>query len=201
MRCLAIVLGLFVGSVGFAQGTAKIPYAPNQTKATPEAAVTLPVVVKAPVVKAGDECPPPPPSKKKPDCKPKPKPKPKPTPKPCPTAKPCPAAKSCPDCPPCEPKVIEKTIEKTKYVDRTVTIDQAPKNTLNLMIGVGPHGIVTDSYQTGDRQDEYAFRKERDKSVGGLIGLQYQYRFTPTFNANGLILSNQTVMAGGGVSW
>jgi hypothetical protein len=157
-----------------------------------------PTVTPTPSVK--DECPPPA-KKKKPDpCPKKPKPKPAPAkpkecPK-CPTQKPCPEQKPCPTC---EPRVVEK--ETVKYIDRTVTIDKAPKSTFNVFLGVGPHGIVTDSFATEDRKDEYAFRKEKDKSIGGVIGAQYQYRFSESWNANGLVLSNQTGLLGLGYSW
>lgn len=195
MRSVIVILGMFIGSVGLAQ-----------VAATP---MTKPDVAKKDEFKK-DECPPIP----KADCPPKPKKKPKPKPVPkCPEAKtkvekvfiPCKEK-------PCEPKivekivekepkVIEKVVEKTKFLDRTITIDNAPKNTLNLLAGVGPHGIVTDSYKTEARKDEYAFRKEQDEPKGALLGLQYQYRFTPTFNAGGLIISNQTYMINGGISW
>jgi hypothetical protein len=203
---LVILMGLAVSGLSFAGGDAQpssspVPYTPAVKKTETTKTVT--------VTEEKDECPPLNPKKPKP-CPQKPKPKvvpKKPTPKPCPAVvkcKDCPEPKHCPEAKPCpevEPKIIERTVEKTKYVDRTVTIDQAPKNTFNIFVGVGPHGIVTDSFATEERKDEYAFRKEKDKSVGGLIGIQYQYRFSPSFNANGLIISNQTGMLGGGFSW
>jgi hypothetical protein len=200
---LVILIGLVVSSLGFAGSQLGPVPVTSETKKTETKTVT--------VTEEKDDCPPLNPKKPKP-CPEKPKPKPKvvpkkPAPKPCPAVvkcKDCPAPKHCPEATPCpevEPKIIEKTVEKTKYVDRTVTIDQAPKSTFNIFVGVGPHGIVTDSFATEERKDEYAFRKEKDKSVGGLIGVQYQYRFSPSFNANGLIISNQTGMIGGGFSW
>jgi hypothetical protein len=190
---LVILMGLVVSGLSFAQTSSPAPYTPAK-KVIPATTTTTTTTTQA-------DCPPVNPKKPEP-CPPKPKPKPKkPTPKPCPAVvkcKDCPAPKSCPEC---EPKIIERTAEKIKYVDRTVTVDQAPKNTFNILVGVGPHGIVTDSFATEERKDEYAFRKEKDKSVGGLLGIQYQYRFSQSLNANGLILSNQTGMIGGGFSW
>lgn len=203
MKRLSIfILGLSVSGLGLSQGSqtkAEIPFAP---KAATSPAPSVP----APAVSAPDNCPPASP-KKKPDCptpkkkvKPKVKPVPKPTPKPCPEAKtkiekvyiktPCEEKK-------CEPKVEERVVEREKkvYLDRTVTIDNAPKNTANLVVltnqtillqyqyrfttsfnagilaGIGPHGLVTDSYNTKDRKDEYAFRKEQDEAKGALIGV------------------------------
>jgi hypothetical protein len=195
MRILITVLGLSFGSLAFGGGDV-IPLAPKQSKV--------------------DECPPlpatttptPAPKPKEDECKPKPKPnKPKPTPKP----KPCPEVK----CKTCEPKVVvrdrvvevvkekvvEIPVEKIKYIDRTVTVDTADKHTLNAFVGLGPHGIVTDSYQTEERRDEYAVRKEKDRAIGGVIGAQYQYRFSRSWNASGIVISNETVMLGGGFSW
>ena len=146
------------------------------------------------------ECPSPTKKKKKPDCTPKPKPKPKPKPAPKPEAKNCPEPRPCPKC---EPEIKTVTVEKEKvvYRDRTVTIDNAPKNTLNLLVGIGPHGIVTDYYETKDRKDEYAIRNEKDKAKGAILGLEYQYRISPSYSVGGLILSNETVMASGGIHW
>ena len=196
---LVILIGLVVSSLGFAGNQlGPVPFTPAKKVTT----------TTTKTVADQDDCPPVNPKKEEP-CPPKAKPK-KPTPKPTHTTKPCPAVVKCKDCKPCptskpcpevEPKIIEKTVEKIKYVDRTVTVDQAPNSTLNIFVGVGPHGIVTDSFATEERKDEYAFRKEKDKSIGGLIGAQYQYRFSTSFNANGLILSNQTMMVGGGFSW
>jgi len=180
--------------------TTTIPYAPKEEKTSlGDKDVTTTTTTKKTTLK-GDDCPPVD-TKTKPDCpKPKPKPKPKPTPKPVPTpkAKPCPEQKPCPTC---EPKVIERTKTETKYLDRTVTIDNAPKNTFSVLAGIGPHGIVTDYYETKDRQDEYTFRKEKEKPDGALIGIQYQYRLTPTFGIGAMGLTNKTFMASGSVSW
>lgn len=182
---LVVVLSALVGTAGYAQ-MSKL-----EDKASAPAVLNM-------------DCPPPatPKKKEKPDCpKPKPKPvKPKPKPvKPKPAPKPAPVPPPAKECP--EPKVIEKTIEKTKYIDRTVTVDTAPKNTLSVLAGVGPHGLVFDSFATKERKDEYALRKEQDKADGAVIGLQYQYRFTPSFSATGLILSNPSYLGGVGFSW
>ena len=190
MKFLFVVLGALVGTAGYAQVSKMEDKAPTATTIL------------------NDNCPPPATPavpKEKPDCKPKPKPvkpkpvKPKPKPKPKPAPKPAPVPPPAKDCP--EPKVIEKTVEKTKYVDRTVTIDTAPKNTLSVLAGVGPHGLVFDSFATKERKDEYALRKEQDKADGAVVGLQYQYRFTPSFSATGLVLSNPSYLGGVGFSW
>ena len=212
------VLSLLFSASSYAQQTsadaAAIPYAPKKDQQIDKDAIREAakegakegVREAATKLKGTDECPPANP-KSKPDCKPKPKPKPKPA-KPKPTPKPVPEAKKCPEqksCPKCEPEVRTevRTVEKEKlvYRDRTVTIDSAPKNTLNILVGVGPHGIVTDYYETADRKDEYAVRKEKDKSKGGLIGIQYGYRLSPSFSVTGLGLSNETFMVGGGFHW
>ena len=202
------ILGLLFSASSYAQQTSAsnpIPYAPKKDQQVDKDVVREAakegakegVREAATKLKGTDDCPPT-------NCpKPKPKPKPKPV-KPNPVKpKPTPApAKKCPEqkpCPKCEPEV--RTVEKTVYRDRTVTVDTAPKNTLNILVGVGPHGIVTDYYETEDRKDEYAVRKEKDKSKGGLIGLQYQYRLSPSYSIGALGLSNETFMVSGGIHW
>jgi outer membrane biosynthesis protein TonB len=227
-RVSIFILGLLLSAAtsSYAQQTPAIPYAPKteedlaKDKALREVAkeaarealredaarkaTPAKVASTTTTTTTASECPPPvtPAKKKKPDCTPKPKPKPTPKPAPKPEAKKCPEQKPCPKCEP-EVKIKTVTVEKEKvvYRDRTVTIDNAPKNTLNLLVGIGPHGLVTDYYETKDRQDEYAVRKEKDKSKGGLIGLEYQYRVSPSYSVGGLILSNETVMASGGIHW
>lgn len=176
MKLTIFMLGFTISSLSLAQ---PVPY-----KATPSPTPTK-------TVASDDDCPPPTPKKKV--C---PKPKPKPRPKPAPVPVKCPEAKPCK---PCEPKIVEKTITNT--VTKTVTIDNTPKNTLNFLAGVGPEGIVIDSYQTEDRKDEYGVRKERDKPKGAVVGLQYQYHFTPSWNAGVTVLSNQTYLGSAGFSW
>ena len=157
--------------------------------------------VKKPVLK-GDDCPPPVPNKKPVCPKPKPKPKPKPPkpvppcPAPCPVM-PCPTPPAPAPCPSCKPTVIKQT----EYVDRTVTIDTAPKNTLSFMVGVGPFGLVTDYYETADRKDEYSLRKEKEKANGLVLGVFYQYRLTPSWGIGAVGVSNRTFMAGPTFQW
>jgi outer membrane biosynthesis protein TonB len=224
----ALIVGLLVSVSGYSQQTPApaIPYAPKSEvdaakdkalkemakeaarEALKEEAAKKAVAAVATTtttttsVKAADECPPPvTPSKKKPDCV---KPKKKTTPKPKPTPKPAQEAKKCPEqrvCPKCEPEVRTVEKEKTVYRDRTVTIDSAPKNTLNVLVGVGPHGLVTDYYETKDRQDEYAVRKEKDQPKGLVGGLQYQYRLSPSYSVGGLIMTNETGLLSAGYSW
>ena len=185
MKKLILILGL-ISAFGFAQTQTQTqtmgPYAPKEEKLTPSGDKDTNPVKKSTL--KGDDCPPVD-TKTEPDC-----PKPKPKPKPCPEVTPCPT---------CETKVIEKT--ETKYIDRTVTIDNASKNSLSVLAGIGPHGIVTDYYETVDRKDEYSFRLEKEKPDGLVVGLFYQYRFTPTFGAGLMGLSNRTVMAAGTINW
>jgi len=226
----ALIVGLLVSVSGYSQQTPApaIPYAPKsevdaakdkalkemakeaarealKEEAAKKAVATATTTTTTTSTKAVDECPPPvTPAKKKSDCiKPKKKttPKPKPTPKPVPKA---PEAKKCPEakpCPTCEPEVKTVVKEKTVYRDRTVTIDTAPKNSLNILVGVGPHGLVTDYYETKDRQDEYAVRKEKDQPKGLVGGLQYQYRLSPSYSVGGLIMTNETGLLSAGYNW
>lgn len=211
-KVYTVFLGLLLSGASYAQ----IPYAPTSSTADDAAreralrelakeVAKEALKEEANKSKSTSECPPPvTPSKKKPDCvtpKKKPTPKPKPAPKPAPAPAPevkCPEQKPCPKCEP-----VVKTVEKEKvvYRDRTVTIDNAPKNTLSILVGVGPHGLVTDYYETRDRMDEYAVRKEKDKAIGGVIGLDYKYRISPSYSVGGMVLSNETVMASGGIHW
>jgi outer membrane biosynthesis protein TonB len=198
-----ILVGLLVSVSGYSQQTpAPIPYAPKSedvakdnalkeiAKEAAREALKEDAAKKA-VVKAADECPPPvTPAKKKPDCI-KPKKKTTPKPKPAPTQE----VKKC------EPEVRTVVKEKTVYRDRTVTIDTAPKNSLNILVGVGPHGLVTDYYETKDRQDEYAVRKEKELSKGLVGGLQYQYRLSPSYSVGGLIMTNETGLLSAGYNW
>ena len=89
---------------------------------------------------------------------------------------------------------------KTKYIERVKYVN-TNKNSLELLVGIGPHGFVTDYYETKERSNEYALRKENDKSVGGILGLQYKYRFNSSYSAGAVILSNETIMASGGIHW
>jgi hypothetical protein len=190
MKLTIFMLGFTISSLSLAQA---VPYKTTTTTTT----TTAPTPTKvASDDKENNDCPPPSP-KKKPVC-PKPKPKPRPRPAPVPTTVKCPEVKPCKAC---EPKIVEKTVEKVKYVDRTVTVDNTNKHTINALAGVGPEGIVVDSYQTEDRKDEYGVRKERDKPKGAVVGLQYQYHFTPAWNVGVMGLSNQTYLGNIGFSW
>jgi len=144
------------------------------------AATPAPATASAPKVTV--ECPPPAEETKK-----------KPVPKKV-TPKKCPAQKSCPTC---ETKVETKV--EYKYRDRVV--NNTPKNDFNILVGIGPHGIVTDYYETKERRDEYAVRKEKDTAKGLVAGVQYLYRISPSVKVGILGLTNETVLFSGGFSW
>jgi len=184
MKLLISILGLSFSFLCLAQtSTTTAPYAP-----------LAPTPKKEEVkLKGEDDCVP-----AKPTCPPKPKPKPKPKP------------------PACEPKIITKTVTKTitktvekpveKIVEKKVEVEkkvyvESPKNTISVLAGMGPSGIVVDSYETEQRDGEYAVRKEKSKPSGAIFGLQYQYHFTPSWNVGATVLSNQSYLGSAGYSW
>jgi outer membrane biosynthesis protein TonB len=178
MKSQVFILSMLFSSLCLAETA---PYAPAATQQPKEANLKE------------DDCPPPTPKKKV--C-PKPKPKPKPVPK-------------------CEPKVITKTVVKTvtlppeiktvvKTETKTVEVEkkvyvEGPKNTLNVLAGTGPSGIVVDTYETQQRNGEYAVRKESER--GAIFGLQYQYHITPSWNVGVTAISNQSYLGVAGFSW
>lgn len=185
MRIFIFILSILVSTSGFSGGdgedskTTSGCYKITKIDSAECSTLTPP----APQEKKED-CPEP---KKEPKKKSEPKPKKKPTPK-----------KVCPKC---TPKVVTKTKIETKYIAKSVFVDRSPKNTLEILVGIGPHGLVSDYYETAERDNEYAFRKEDDKSIGGVFGIQYKYRFNSSYSVGAMLLSNETIMASGGWSW
>jgi len=128
-------------------------------------------------------------------CVPKPKQaKVKPRPKAQPATKVIYRPRKCP-----EPKVVEKVVEKTKYIDRTVTVDNTRKNAVYFLLGRGPDGLVTDRFKTKDRDGEFAVRES--EGSGAVFGLQYVRHLSTDWSATGIILSNPSFLGGVGYHW
>ena len=123
-------------------------------------------------------------------CTPVPKVKPKPAPKPAP--KPVEPKKE--DC-----KPVERVVEKTKYVDREVSVFK--KNHAYFLLGRGVGGMVTDHYNTRDRDGEFAVRS-------GQMGLVFTGLYARSLNDTWSIiggvsstLPKPSGMLGFGVDW
>lgn len=180
MKILFIILGL-VSQIGFAGGEPVLKYCPE--------------LKDCPIIET--ECP----DKVCPDC---------PKCLECPPHKviirkekiPCPVVKPK-VCPIVKPKVVTKIqkvfIEKDKIVEKIVEKEvlKAPKNTLTLVGGQGPDGIIKRIYRTRERDSEYVFKR----GYGALLGIRYERKLTPTWSLSGEYLSNDTKLVGIGLSW
>jgi len=198
MKALIFILSVVVSTLSFAGGEGS-PLLPKEDQKDKTVMLNSGCYK---ITKANEgDCPqlaPPATQEKKEECEPKkekPKPKPKKkTPKKKEVVKKCP---KCPKCKTCKPKVKVVKYTQRQYIEKEVY----NKHSLDLFVGLGPYGFVTDYYETEDRKNEYALRKEKDKSVGGVIGGAYRYKFSPSYNGSVLILSNETFLIGGGLSW
>lgn len=101
---------------------------------------------------------------------------------------------------------VEKTVEKNVYVDRpvdrvvekTVTAPgEVKRHNLSLFYGRGPNGVDRVLHVRKDGTKEYEFYN----ATGDVGALQYTYRFTETWNASALGVTNETYMGGVGLSF
>lgn len=103
---------------------------------------------------------------------------------------------------------VDRPVEKTVYVDRPVDrpVEKIVMKTvpgefkhhnLSLFLGRGPNGVDRVLHVRRDGTKEYEFYN----ATGDVGAAQYTYRFTETWNASIMGVTNETYMGGVGISF
>ena len=109
----------------------------------------------------------------------------------CPAAKPkkCPAVEKAAPCPSCpEPQI--------KEVEKRVPAEYKRWN-ITAYYGRGPEGMDRTLYKPREGYGEY----REYKNYGDVLGVSGSYRFTESFNATAMYITNETYLGGVGVNF